>query len=134
MSSRSLLRIAPRPTGYRKGDQALVRPQPAALWLCHTCAMEGAGARTVAFLELDGVDGGRRLVLMATTKIEIDSELLDGLRSRHPGKPDQALIEDLARVELGFAALYDAQTRNAMSEEDAMALALEAVHETRRTA
>lgn len=80
------------------------------------------------------MDGGRRLVLMATTKIEIDNELLDDLRSRHPGKPDQALIEDLARVELGFAALHDAQTRNAMTEEDAMALALEAVHETRRSA
>lgn len=72
--------------------------------------------------------------MTATTRIEIDSELLGELRSRHPGKPDQALVEDLARIELGFAALHDAQTRNAMSEEDAMALALEAVHETRRTA
>ena len=72
--------------------------------------------------------------MAATTRIEIDSELLDELRSRHPGKPDQTLIEDLARIELGFAALHDAQTRNAMSEEEAMALALKAVHETRRTA
>ena len=72
--------------------------------------------------------------MATTTKIEIDSELLDELRSRHPGKPDQTLIEDLARIELGFAALHDAQARNALSEEDAMALALEAVRETRRTA
>ena len=72
--------------------------------------------------------------MAATTRIESDSELLDEVRSRQPGKPDQTLIEDLARIELGFAALHDAQTRNAMSEEEAMALALEAVHETRRTA
>jgi hypothetical protein len=70
--------------------------------------------------------------MATTTRIEIDNELLDGLRTRHPGKQDRELIEDLARIELGFASLHDAQVRNALSEDEAMRLALEAVHETHR--
>ncbi len=50
---------------------------------------------------------------MATTvRIEIDSELLAGLRERHPGKPDREPVEDLARIELGFGALGDIRARN----------------------
>lgn len=70
--------------------------------------------------------------MATTTSIEIDSELLGRLRARHPGKDDRALIEELAQVDLGFAALRDAQKRNAMDDEDATDLAVRAVHEARR--
>ena len=71
---------------------------------------------------------------MATTRVEIDSELLERLRARHPGKDDRELIEDLARVELGFNALHAAQQRNALAEDEAAELALRAVRESRRAA
>ncbi|MGI8661271.1 MAG: hypothetical protein ACR2LH_09640 [Thermoleophilaceae bacterium] len=67
----------------------------------------------------------------ATTRVEIDSELLARLRARHPGKDDRALVEDLARVDLGFNALRAAQQRNALAEQDAADLA---VRESRRVA
>ncbi|HEY2595625.1 MAG TPA: hypothetical protein VGK33_17165 [Chloroflexota bacterium] len=69
---------------------------------------------------------------MATTMVEIDSELLARLRVRHPGRDDRTLIEDLARVDLGFAALRDSQTRNALDDEQATEFAVRAVHEARR--
>ncbi len=69
-----------------------------------------------------------------TTRVEIDSELLARLRARHPAKDDRALIEDLARVDLGFNALRAAQQRNALGEQDAADLAVHAVHESRRAA
>lgn len=68
---------------------------------------------------------------MATTSVEIDSELLARLRDRHPGKDDRSLIEDLARVELGFASLREAQKRNALDEDAATEIAVRAVHEAR---
>ncbi len=59
--------------------------------------------------------GGRTLSMMATTvRIEIDSELLVRLCKRHPGKQDRELIEDLVRIELGFA---DMRARNPMRLE-----------------
>lgn len=70
--------------------------------------------------------------MAATTSIEIDSELLGRLRARHPGKDDRVLIEELARVDLGFAALRNAQKRNAMDEQDASDLAVRAAREARR--
>ena len=70
----------------------------------------------------------------ATTRVEIDSELLARLRARHPAKDDRALIEDLARVDLGFNALRVAQQRNALAEPDAADLAVNAVRESRRAA
>lgn len=66
--------------------------------------------------------------------MEIDSELLGRLRARHPEKGDRALIEDLARVDLGFNALRAAQQRNALAEDEAADLARRAVHESRRAA
>jgi len=71
---------------------------------------------------------------MATTTVEIDSDLLDRLRSRHPGRDDRALIEELARIDLGFVALREAQSRNMLNETDAPELATRAVHEARRAA
>jgi len=68
------------------------------------------------------------------TRVEIDSGLLARLRARHPGKDDRALVEDLARVDLGFNALRAAQQRNALAEQDAADLAVRAVRESRRAA
>lgn len=70
--------------------------------------------------------------MATTTRVEIDTELLGRLRARQPGKDDRELIEDLARIELGFAALRDAQRRNALDEDAATELAVCAVHEARR--
>lgn len=44
------------------------------------------------------------------------------------------MIEDLARIELGFAALRDAQKRNALDEQTAAELGVRAVHAARRAA
>jgi hypothetical protein len=69
--------------------------------------------------------------MAATTNIQFDSELLARLRVRHPGKDDRALLEDLARIELGFAAMGDVKKRSDLDEDDANELAVQAVHETR---
>ncbi|WP_372790899.1 hypothetical protein [Paraconexibacter sp.] len=68
---------------------------------------------------------------MATTTVQIDSSLLDKLRARRPGKDDRALLEELARIELGFDALADSQRENVISEPDALDAAVEAVREVR---
>jgi hypothetical protein len=70
----------------------------------------------------------------STTSIEIDTQLLERLRDRHPGKDDRELIEDLARIELGFATMREVQRRNAVGEGEAMAEAVRAAHEARRPA
>jgi hypothetical protein len=67
----------------------------------------------------------------STTNVEIDTALLARLRERHPGKDDRSLIEDLARIELGFAAVREAQKRNALPEDEASELAVRAVREAR---
>jgi hypothetical protein len=67
----------------------------------------------------------------ATTRIEFDTELLEKLRARRPGNDDRTLLEELARIELGFEVLADVQRRNALSDEDANALAVRAVRELR---
>ncbi len=74
------------------------------------------------------------MAVVPTTHVEIDSELLARLRARHPGKADRALIEDLARVDLGFEALRATQQRNALGEREASDLALGAVRDARRAA
>jgi hypothetical protein len=69
---------------------------------------------------------------MATTvRVEIDSELLSRLRARHPGKTDRELLERLATIELGMAALRESQRRNAVPEDEALEEAVRAVHEAR---
>ena len=69
--------------------------------------------------------------MATTTSVDIDSELLERLRGRWPGKPDRQLIEDLVLIQLGFAALRDSQQRNALSEEEALELGARAVDEAR---
>jgi hypothetical protein len=69
---------------------------------------------------------------MATTvKIDFDGDLLARLRARRPGKDDRTLLEELARIELGFEAIADAQRRNALSEAEANDLAIRAMREVR---
>lgn len=49
--------------------------------------------------------------MAATTRIDFDSELLAKLRARRPGKDDRTLLEELARIELGFETLGEIQRR-----------------------
>jgi hypothetical protein len=70
--------------------------------------------------------------MATTTNVAVDTELLDRLRARHPGKDNRELIEDLARISLGFEVIRESQRRNAVPEEQAMAEAVRAVHEVRR--
>jgi hypothetical protein len=69
---------------------------------------------------------------MATTvKIEMDSGLLERLRARHPGKSDRELIERLATIELGMAALRESNRLDADPEEVVLEEAVRAVHAAR---
>jgi hypothetical protein len=68
----------------------------------------------------------------ATTAVEIDTSLLERLRVRYPGKADRAIIEDIARIDLGFSALRQAKQRNALSEGEATELGVSAVRDARR--
>lgn len=69
--------------------------------------------------------------MSATTVIEIDTSLLERLRTRHPGKADREMIEDIAEVDLGFSLLRQAQERNALSEAEASELGVRAAREAR---
>lgn len=75
--------------------------------------------------------GPTLLAMAATVRVEIDSELLAGLRSRHPGRTDRELLERLAIIELGMAALRETQRRDADPEEVVLEEAVRAVHEAR---
>ncbi len=70
---------------------------------------------------------------MATTvPVEIDPELLGQVRDLPPGKSDRELIEGLAAIEVGMAALRNGQRGDADPEEVVLAEAVRAVHEVRR--
>jgi hypothetical protein len=72
---------------------------------------------------------------MATTTVEIDSDLLARLRERSPGKSDRELLEDLAAVTLGFEAIRRVQRRTAdagVDQEEIEGEAVRAVREHRR--
>ncbi|HEY4280939.1 MAG TPA: hypothetical protein VGM91_22185 [Conexibacter sp.] len=109
------------------------------LELSEAASMTSARERTVTLRP----EGHRRSVLepgpgpatlwtmAATTKIDFDSELLAKLRARRPGKDDRTLLEELARIELGFETLREVQDRNALSDEEANDLAVRAVREVR---
>ena len=67
-----------------------------------------------------------------TTAIEIDTALLERLRERRSGVSDRELIESMARISLGRETLRRIQDRSALSEDQAMALGVDAVHEARQ--
>ncbi len=69
---------------------------------------------------------------MATTvQVEFDGELLARLRERHPGKTDRELLERLAVIELGMAALRAGQSGKTDPEEVVPEEAVRAVREVR---
>jgi hypothetical protein len=72
---------------------------------------------------------------MATTTVEIDSDLLKRLHERVPGKSDRELLEDLAAATLGFDAIHRVQRRTADSGVDQVEIegkAVRVVREYRR--
>jgi hypothetical protein len=72
---------------------------------------------------------------MATTTVEIDSDLLVRLRERSPGKSDRELLEDLAAVTLGFETIHHVQRRTAdagIDQEEIEGEAVRLVREHRR--
>jgi hypothetical protein len=66
-----------------------------------------------------------------TIKIEFDRELLERLRQRRPEKSDRELLESMAKMTLGRESLRRVQERSILSEDEAIALGVEAVHEAR---
>jgi putative PIN family toxin of toxin-antitoxin system len=66
-----------------------------------------------------------------TVKIEMDSERLERLRARHPGKSDREVIERLATIELGMAVLRERDRVDADQEDVVPEYAVQAVHEAR---
>ena len=68
---------------------------------------------------------------MATTMVEIDSDLLGRLRERSPGRSDRELLEDLAAVTLGFETIHRVQRRTADAGIDQEEIEGEAVRVVR---
>ena len=68
------------------------------------------------------------------TTLTIDEEVLRAVkvRSARTGKGDSEVIEEALRRELGFDLLDGLWQRNDLDEEQALALAVEAQHKTRR--
>ena len=70
----------------------------------------------------------------ARTTLTIDEDVLRAVRVRgaRTGKGDSQVIEDALRRELGFDLLDRLWQRNDLGEDEAIALATEAQHSTRR--
>jgi hypothetical protein len=68
------------------------------------------------------------------TTLTIDEEVLRAVKVRgaRTGKRDSEVIEEAVRRELGFDLLERLWQRDDMGEDEALALAVEAQHETRR--
>ena len=68
------------------------------------------------------------------TTLTVDEEVLRAVKiaAARSGKGDSQVIEEALRRDLGLDLLNRLCTRNRMSEEDAMALAVEAQHASRR--
>jgi hypothetical protein len=72
------------------------------------------------------------LGMSQTTSVEIDTALLGRLRERRPGKSDRELLESMALSVLGRTTLRSVQERNTLTEDQAIALGVRAVHEARQ--
>lgn len=68
---------------------------------------------------------------VSTTRVEIDSELLQRLRERQPATSDRELLESLAKIALGRESLRRVQECSGLDEEEATALGVDAVREAR---
>ncbi len=68
------------------------------------------------------------------TTLTIDDDVLRAVKVKaaRMGKGDSEVIEEALRRDLGLDLLERLWARNRLSEQQAMALALEAQHETRR--
>lgn len=68
------------------------------------------------------------------TTLTIDEEVLRAVkvRSARSGKGESEVIEEALRRELGFDLLERLWERNDLGEDEAVALAVEAQHKTRR--
>jgi hypothetical protein len=68
------------------------------------------------------------------TTLTIDEEVLRAVKVRgaRSGKGDSEVIEEALRRELGFDLLEQLWQRNDLGEDEAVALAVEAQHTTRR--
>jgi hypothetical protein len=69
---------------------------------------------------------------MATTTVEIDSDLLARLRERSPGRSDRELLEELATVTLGFETIQRVRQRTADAGIDQQEIEDEAVRVVRK--
>ena len=70
------------------------------------------------------------------TTLTVDEKVLRAVKVRaaRTGRGDSEVIEDALRRELGFDLLERIWARNDMPEDEAIALAVEAQHEMRKTA
>ena len=70
------------------------------------------------------------------TTLTVDEKVLRAVKVRaaRTGKGDSQVIEDALRRELGFDLLERIWARSDMPEDEAIALAVEAQHEMRKTA
>ena len=68
------------------------------------------------------------------TTLTIDEDVLRAVKVRaaRTGKGDSEVIEEALRRELGFDLLERLWQRNDLGEEEAVSLAVEAQHKTRR--
>jgi hypothetical protein len=68
------------------------------------------------------------------TTLTVDEEVLRAVkvRSARTGKGDSEVIEEALRRELGFDLLERLWQRKDLGEDEALALAVEAQHKTRR--
>jgi len=66
------------------------------------------------------------------TMVGVNTELLEELRAEEPGKPDEALLEDLAHRKLGMSAVRRIRAQFNLPEDEAIALGVRAVHDARR--
>ena len=69
------------------------------------------------------------------TTLTVDDSVLRAVKVRaaRTGKGDSEVIEEALRKELGFDLLERIWARNDMAEDEALALAVEAQHEMRKT-
>lgn len=72
------------------------------------------------------------MAVPSTIQVEFDRELLERLRQRHSDMGDRELLESMAKMTLGRESLRRVQERSSLSEDEAIALGVKAVHEARR--
>lgn len=91
------------------------------------------GLRLATVLQLLAQSADAKILDMATTVVEFDTDLLKELRQDAPGKSDRELLEDLAAIKLGDDAIARIQAAFVdVSQEEIEREAVRAVHDTRR--